>query len=743
MKLSGKRALHLVSVVAAAWLLLSCSGGNGGGESDVQFRQGDGQVGEDATTLPDGRVVPNDKCTTSEECPADLPLCDHNSGQCVECKKNSDCTDPDLPFCNPAKMACVQCVMKEHCPSDYQYCLDGACSDKPCNPGSMLCVGNSVHVCSPDGMDPNYEVVECGTKSCFKGQCLECKPGEKACKDKNVIQCSPDGKDYVVLEQCIGATDCFGGQCLVCYPGSKQCEGNTSMRCQNDGMGWEYNEDCSAGGLTCYMGACLSPCAGDIKQNTNAGCEFYAVDLDNAQEGEYDAQNAQYAVIVSNTSKDGNADVVLTQPDGQELKATIGPMSLHKYELPPKWGLDGTLKGMNAYKVTSSRPIVVYQFNPLSNEVEVFSNDASVLLPSPALGNEYFAMTFKQYENTFRGYFTVIGVSSVPTQVTFTPTCKTLAGGDIPSISAGQSHTVELKQGEVLNVESDQLNGDLTGTYIQSNAPVVVYAGHEATNTAGLCCADHLEQQMMPIKTWGVHYLISKTWERWKEKDHVRILASQDGTQVTLNPGVAMVPTLNRGEHFTFQTNVNVEISATKPVLVAQYLASSYEILGSPNAFNCFSASDCPAPFTCDPFYGQCVGPDCSSDAQCPSGCTCDVYMGMGSCAPIGDPGMMLAVPKEQFMESYVFLTPDAYVQDYLNVIAPLNAGKVVLDNNQIPPGNFVPVGASGFGVFRTKLNDGVHNIWSDAKIGIIVYGYDDDVSYGYPGGMGLLELNF
>jgi len=732
-------------VFLVAGMLAACSGGDGGGESDVRFLHGDGNGsgGEPRVPGEDGRSRPSDQCITSQECPADLPLCDQNSGTCVECKKNLDCTDPDLPFCNPAKMACVECVMKEHCKSEYMFCLDGVCSEKPCNPGAALCVGNSVHICSPDGMDPNYEVVECGTKTCFKGQCLECKPGETACKDKNVIKCSPDGKDYVVLEQCTGNTDCFGGKCLVCYPGSKQCQGNTSMRCQNDGMGWEFNEDCSAGGLTCYMGACLSPCAGDIKQNTNAGCEFYAVDLDNAKEGEYDAQNAQYAVIASNTSKEANADVVLVQPDGVELKATLGPMSLHKFELPPKWGLDGTLKGMNAYKVTSSRPIVVYQFNPLSNKVEVFSNDASVLLPSPALGNEYFVMTFKQFETTFRAYFTVIGVSSVPTQVTFTPTAKTLGGGDVPSVAAGQSHTVELKQGEVLNIESDQSNGDLTGTFIQANAPVVVFGGHEATNMMGICCADHLEQQMMPVKTWGSHYIISKTWERWKEKDHVRILASQDGTQVTLNPAVAMVPPLNRGQHFTFQTNVNVEITASKPVLVAQYLASSYEILGSPNAFNCFSSSDCPAPFTCEPFYGQCVGPDCSNDSQCPSGSSCDVYMGYGSCAPIGDPAMMLAVPQEQFMESYVFLTPDAYVQDYLNVIAPMNAGKVVLDNNQIPPGSFIPVGASGHGVFRTKLNDGVHTIWSDAKIGIIVYGYDDDVSYGYPGGMGLAELNF
>jgi hypothetical protein len=131
------------------------------------------------------------------------------------------------------------------------------------------------------------------------------------------------------------------------------------------------------------------------------------------------------------------------------------------------------------------------------------------------------------------------------------------------------------------------------------------------------------------------------------------------------------------------------------------------------------------------------MGGTCYSNNECPSGHSCSD----GYCAPIGDPTMILAVPAEQFMESYVFLTPDAYVQDYLNVIAPLNAQTVVLDGIQISPNQFVPIGNSGFGVLRTKVQDGAHTIWSDKKIGILVYGYDDDVSYGYPGGLGLKDI--
>lgn len=731
-------------LIALTGLLLAtsgCSSKESEEIGDVQLLADGKPVDDDTGEKPVETVV---GCDVANDCPADLPVCDQFSKTCVECKKNSDCGD-DLPYCNPAWMECVECVMKDHCPSDYQFCLEGTCSDKPCFPNAASCIGNSVHICSADGMDPNYEVIPCGDQICHKGNCLECKPNETSCKDTAVIKCNSDGKTYETLEVCQAPLECLAAQCMYCYPGDKMCEGNVAMRCNIEGTAWEMVQDCGSG-LTCYLGACLSPCAGDIKQNTNAGCEFFAVDLDNYESFDNDAQHAQFAVIASNTSNDSSAEVTVTQPDGQTIAATIPAKSLHKFELPSTWSVNDTMIGQNAFRIGSSQPIVVYQFNPLSNVVEVFSNDASVLLPAPSQGSEYYVMTYgfggsvPMTEETPSSYFTVVGISTVPTEVTFTVTAPTKAGGGIPALQKGGSHTVTIQQGDVLNVNSSTPGGDLTGTHITANAPVAVFGGHECPFTSDLCCCDHIEQQLIPISNWGTQYILSKSWERWKEQDYVRILASQDGTAVTLNPSIAQVPTLNAGQSYTFKTKVNLEITASKPILVAQFLSSSYEILGSPKAMNCFSASDCPSPFTCD--FGQCVGPSCSNANQCINGTTCEVDIFGGYCAPIGDPAFILAVSAQQFMDSYVFLTPDAYLRDYLNVIAPMNAQKVVLDNNQINPAAFVPVGSNGYGVYRTEVTDGVHTIWSDKKIGIVVYGYDNDVSYGYPGGMGLLELD-
>jgi len=727
---------RLVLILGVFALVAGCGGGDdggGGGNPDwTQFDGHGGGPGEDTA----GPVL---ECGGASDCPPELPVCDTATKVCVECSKDDHCSG-DTPICHPLHKECVACVMDDHC-GPHEHCLDGICSDKVCWPGVSTCVGNSAHTCSEDGMDPNWKVVPCVDQYCFKGECIACNPGQTQCKGKFVVECNDSGSDYQVLQDC-GDKQCIGDQCLFCYPGNKMCDGNIAMMCNQEGEAWEAYQNCDTEGLSCIEGLCISPCAGDIKQNTNAGCEFYAVDLHNAVDGSYDAQNAQFAVVTSNTSTEP-ATVTVTLPDGTPQTQIVPGESLHKFLLQPTWGIEGSELSAKGYKINSSRPITVYQFNPLSND-GVFSNDASVLLPAPTLGNDYYVMTYNE-TGTFQSNFAVVGISSNPTEVTVTVTAPTKGGGSVPAMAQGETQTFTVNQGQVLAIEAS--SGDLTGSHITSIAPVAVFGAHTAANMGVACCADHLEQQMTPVNTWGSHYIVTQSFPRWMEKDYVRILAAQDGTQVTLNPAVAMVPTLNAGEHFTFKFQGNVEVTATggKPILVAQYLASSYEILNQdayPNMDFCGSSGDCPPGYTCD-FMG-CTPPMCyGSDAGCPSGHSCEIdpLYGDGYCAPVGDPAMIMSVPAEQFMESYVFLVPDAYLLDYLNVIAPTTAQHVVLDGNQIPPHNFTPIGASGYGVYRTELPDGIHSIWSDQGIGIMVYGYDDDVSYGYPGGLGLIDL--
>jgi len=66
----------------------------------------------------------------------------------------------------------------------------------------------------------------------------------------------------------------------------------------------------------------------------------------------------------------------------------------------------------------------------------------------------------------------------------------------------------------------------------------------------------------------------------------------------------------------------------------------------------------------------------------------------------------------------------------YVAYKCQLSFPNVLPDKN--PPENLMP----------GEQNDGVHYLVSDHKIGLVVYGFDAYVSYGYPGGTDLALIN-
>ena len=139
---------------------------------------------------------------------------------------------------------------------------------------------------------------------------------------------------------------------------------------------------------------------------------------------------------------------------------------------------------------------------------------------------------------------------------------------------------------------------------------------------------------------------------------------------------------------------------------------------------------------TCSWVSPECMldSPYCSSDAQCPGSHSCRQYAGLLHLRAVGDPTLILSVP-EQFRDSYVFLTPTNFVEDYINVVAPAGA-TVTLDGN--PVADAVLPSGSNYKVARLPVTDGVHTLFATEPVGVVAYGYDEDVSYGYPAGLSL-----
>ncbi|MBD90981.1 MAG: hypothetical protein CL940_11630 [Deltaproteobacteria bacterium] len=750
-----------VFILAAALFALglsACSDDTGGGSSnsipvvfgDVFGNGGGGGLGADAGTT-----------------------------QNLECETDVDCVTAEKPYCSLSKR-CQECTVNEHCAAG-QYCDYGTCLDESCQPGQSTCSGDGSTQLTCDAQGTSWTANPCTGGVCQDGSCTGCVPGQKVCEGQQILMCDPVSGQYTTISQCAGEEICVQGECMVCYPGTKQCDNFLGQVCTIDGQ-WETVEDCAAIGKNCFAGSCVSPCIKDPKFLSNSGCDYWAVDLDNHLQ----ANQSPYAICVSNLG-DEPTEVSVSRKtaagaNSEKIESRmVQPGSLEVFHLQESQ-VNGTGIKYKAYRVQSDAPIVAYQFNPLDN-VDVFSNDASLLLPASTLGTEYIVMSRKEFlaggpeigafetcaevcgqfpggqcygdfgemcAVPYRGSLTVLA-SAGGTEVTISPTAFTLASNDgsVAAMSPGQSYTYMLEPFQVLNVVTNQDQGDLTGTVVTSTKPVAVFGGHESSVSSDQCCTDHLEQQLFPTKSWGKRYMATKSYTRGFERDYWRILAMEDGTTVSFNPPtIEPQQVINRGQWFEIATTEDFEIIGDKPITVAQVLASSHEVTSVPLGTACTSDFDCDyqSGYTCltIDLMGNtaCYPPFCfgETDPSCPTGHSCTCFGLDCACFPIGDPAMILAPPVEQFRKDYVFLSPDAYLYDYVNIIAP--SGTVVtMDGVNLPAVNFKPIANTGYSVARQLVSDGVHTIVANNPVGVVAYGYDKDVSYGYTAGMNLNDL--
>jgi len=499
----------------------------------------------------------------------------------------------------------------------------------------------------------------------------------------------------------------------------------------------------------------------NLKFNTSIGCEYWAVDLGNAiEEGEngelLDAQNAPFAVIVSNPLEDHVATVKVLHGEVVLEELKVPALQLRTFLLPPL-NVEGTVQGALAYGVVSNSPITAFQFNPLDN-VAVFSNDASMLLPSNALGGDYLVMTRAQSQANRPGFVTVVASEDGDTKVVVTPSVTTAASADesIPELPGGEvSPAFHLKRGELLSLETKAIGDDLTGTIIQADKRVAVFAGVEAVNvpttegcTEGVCdatgwvcespadcpvtcCADHIEQQIPPVTTWGSRHLATHTFSRGAAKDVWRILAVYPNTHVSTVPHQHPIGSLGAGEWVEFSSAEDFLIEADKPILVGQFLAS--QNAPDPNNDTCewFDQSLLGSGNFCAWYFehGQYI--KCDTHASCPN------VVQEDSDALIGDPAYILSVPYEQFRSDYVLMIPEQYDENFVNISAPSHV-TVFLNGKAMPEDLFDPLGNGFFKVARMPLDPGVHRVSSSEPVGAIVYGWSLYVSYGYPAGQNL-----
>ena len=131
---------------------------------------------------------------------------------------------------------------------------------------------------------------------------------------------------------------------------------------------------------------------------------------------------------------------------------------------------------------------------------------------------------------------------------------------------------------------------------------------------------------------------------------------------------------------------------------------------------------------------------------------------------PGGDPSYITVPPVQQWRNHYLFLVPNKYAFDFLLLAVPASA-RLMYDSlpleSVLPRCEYEPIGFLGqddpveYQAVRCPLSmpspegdglqdDGVHLLESvhGEPFGLVVYGFDSYVSYGYPGGSNVNLIN-
>jgi hypothetical protein len=266
---------------------------------------------------------------------------------------------------------------------------------------------------------------------------------------------------------------------------------------------------------------------------------------------------------------------------------------------------------------------------------------------------------------------------------------------------------VILDRGRVLTAISSGTGagGSLSGTRVVASKPVAVFGGSVATSepsNTNKCCADHVEHQMLPLEAWGSAYAAPPAADAKGGGDCrsvYRISAGFDGTQLVYHPAAPAGAPTTLGAYQTaeFTTDAPFAVWATDPektFSVTQFLLSNQEFGGLLNSYP-------------------------------------------------GDPSMIVLPAVDQLQLKYVFLVPDGYETNFVTIVR--TAGAAVTVNGAAVNATFLALGSHDgidWQYAHVPLATGHYVIESAEPLAITVVGYDDDVSFGYPGGSGVAAIS-
>jgi hypothetical protein len=436
------------------------------------------------------------------------------------------------------------------------------------------------------------------------------------------------------------------------------------------------------------------------QQRSNFGKEFYVAF--GANQGGDESGNLMALYITSKVVATGSVDVpalafhqTFTATPGQITTITLpSNLSSASVEITSS---EIIYPGLGVH-ITSDYDIAVFGMNH-----KTWSSDAFMALPVSVLGSEYRTMNYNSspvFGNETASEFWFVATQDATT-FEITPRAATASGKP-----KNVKFKVTLDHGEAYMVQGDLVdsNSDLTGSIVKANKPFALFSGHkrariptDAYNVDGSVSRDHLCEQIPPMSAWGDSVIVVP-FSTSARPDLVRVLSSSDDNQIRVND--QPVATLAAGDFYEIRSLPGVTvISASKPILVGQYMHTSWGSQGN----------------TTTPAYG--------------------------------DPALALVLPVEQFDTAYTIVSmvnPTAFTGNFMNIVVV--SGEILptiyFDDVPLSSSQFHNVPNNYFKYAQIPITQGTHSLHSRTNFGLTIYALGNVDSYAYTGGALVNVLN-
>ena len=358
-------------------------------------------------------------------------------------------------------------------------------------------------------------------------------------------------------------------------------------------------------------------------------------------------------------------------------------------------------------KTDQSKHVVLYVLNEELNSLDGFIALPCTRYPSLSV-YKYFAVSVPSTvaNTTADSAFLIVACSdNTVLDITCTQNIQhpTQSAGEI---LAGKSFQITLNERETLYIQSRY---DLTGSKVESTAPVSFYSGHECGNVprnASEC--DHLVEQLPPTATWGRQFLLAPTATR-RAYDVIKVIASKNDTLVAVSCTILnnvsdvfniLLVSAGKFTNFTLSFNQYCSVSSDKPILIVQFM----------------------------------TGKSLDNTEK-------------------GDPSMVIVPAVSQYLENITFSTISGltlFFNNYMNVFSPagrnaFNSSSILLDGRPLTAETWVAIPCSDGSIcghaVQVAISGGVHSIWNTnygSPLGVTVYGLSYLESYAYPGALKL-----